>query len=158
VAYFPTYHHFAPFGIGILVGYFLLKFCEDSESWSIPSKARFIFWLLLPLSSLSILILAHFWNVAQEAGELNKIIKTLFAAFQRPIWCLGIAWITLCCGTGKGGVFNDLLSWRGFVPLSRLSFCIYTVHLVPIYIRAYSIKYTTSWDDYYFVSIQKFAW
>ncbi|XP_076367399.1 nose resistant to fluoxetine protein 6-like [Tachypleus tridentatus] len=33
------------------------------------------------------------------------------------------------CSTGNGGVVNTFLSWKGFIPLSRMTYMTYLTHL-----------------------------
>ncbi len=33
------------------------------------------------------------------------------------------------CITGNGGLVNKLLSWKGFIPLSRLTYSVYLTHV-----------------------------
>ncbi|KAK3779020.1 hypothetical protein RRG08_034278 [Elysia crispata] len=49
--------------------------------------------------------------------------------FSRPVWALVLSWIVLACATGHGGFINSILSWEGFLPLSRMTYCAYLVHL-----------------------------
>ena len=55
---------------------------------------------------------------------------------QRPLWALFLSWLTFACATGRGGLITRFLSWNGFVPLSRLSFGVYLVHLPMYFIEA----------------------
>ncbi|XP_037509515.2 nose resistant to fluoxetine protein 6 [Rhipicephalus sanguineus] len=43
-----------------------------------------------------------------------------------------MAWIWFACTTGRGGFVNRFLSWNALVPLGRLSFGVYLIH-VPFY-------------------------
>ncbi len=47
-----------------------------------------------------------------------------------------------------------MLSWKGFIPLSRLTYGIYLVHMVPIILRSYSIQYVMPFDDFYNVGLR----
>nr|XP_054931481.1 nose resistant to fluoxetine protein 6-like [Dermacentor andersoni] len=62
-------------------------------------------------------------NPTSEGAEL------LVAFFDRILWSFSLSWITLACATGRGGPLSKFLSWNAFVPLSRLSYCVYLIHL-----------------------------
>ncbi|KAL3196264.1 hypothetical protein MRX96_045286 [Rhipicephalus microplus] len=59
----------------------------------------------------------------------TKSIEILLAFFDRILWSISLAWIMLVCSTGRGGPVNKFLSWNAFVPLSKLSYGVYLIHL-----------------------------
>lgn len=63
-------------------------------------------------------------------GELTTPISAIYAAFGHSAWGLALAWITTACCWGYAGPVNSLLSFRGFLPLSRLTYCAYLIHPV----------------------------
>lgn len=48
----------------------------------------------------------------------------------RPLWALCVGWVVFACATGHGGVVNSVLSWPAWIPLSRLTFGTYLVHVM----------------------------
>lgn len=45
-----------------------------------------------------------------------------------PGWGVALAWVAIACCTGYGGLINSGLSYRGLLPLSRLTYCAYLIH------------------------------
>ena len=45
---------------------------------------------------------------------------------------------------GMGGPINTILSWRAWVPLARLSYCIYLVHMTVLSYYASLASYTVA--------------
>lgn len=43
-------------------------------------------------------------------------------------WGVAVAWVAVSCCSGHGGLVNSALSYRGLLPLSRLTYCAYLVH------------------------------
>lgn len=43
-------------------------------------------------------------------------------------WGVALAWISIACCCGYGGLIKSGLSYRGLLPLSRLTYCAYLVH------------------------------
>lgn len=83
------------------------------------------------------------WNAYEEP---SLSVAVAYAALSRTAWALGIAWMVVACATGNGGFINKVLSWRAFVPLSRLTYLVYLVHpLLILWHTAYLKKpfYTT---------------
>ncbi|KAL1424873.1 hypothetical protein MTO96_019736 [Rhipicephalus appendiculatus] len=56
-------------------------------------------------------------------------VEIIVAFFDRILWSIFLACITLACSTGRGGPVNKFLSWNAFVPLSKLSYGVYLIHL-----------------------------
>lgn len=59
-------------------------------------------------------------------------------------WAVALGWVVFTCARGYGGFVNDLLCWGGFVPLSRLSYIIYLVHISVINITASAATFSYS--------------
>lgn len=63
------------------------------------------------------------------ANFLTKTQNILYQSTSRIIWCMGLGFIIFSCVNNKGGFVNDILCWKVWIPLSRLSFCAYLVHM-----------------------------
>ncbi|PSN39085.1 hypothetical protein C0J52_07353 [Blattella germanica] len=66
--------------------------------------------------------------------------SSIYTALSRSTWSLGVGWVAYACVFGYGGPVNTFLSWTAFQPLSRLSYCVYLVHLSYQAIRIMSIR------------------
>ncbi|KAH7960376.1 hypothetical protein HPB49_019044 [Dermacentor silvarum] len=72
---------------------------------------------------------------------------TLLAAFlDRILWTLFLAWITLACSTGRGGALSKLLSWNAYVPLSKLSFGVYLIHVPFLHLMFHASRERRFWS------------
>lgn len=57
------------------------------------------------------------------------ILDAIFdVVFMVAAWGVALAWVTIACCCGYGGLVNSVLSYRGLLPLSRLTYCAYLVH------------------------------
>ncbi|GFY77750.1 nose resistant to fluoxetine protein 6 [Trichonephila inaurata madagascariensis] len=58
-----------------------------------------------------------------------------------------LAWVILVCVNGQGGIVNSILSWKFWIPFSRLTFCAYLIH--PIIETAYfsSLRHMFQFSD-----------
>jgi hypothetical protein len=88
---------------------------------------RVIFWAFT---------VAIFWgnffdvkNISDFVGR-NQIMNSYGIATHRINFGLALAWIIYACHLGHGGVVNRFLSSKYWMPLSRLSFCLYLVSTV----------------------------
>ena len=50
------------------------------------------------------------------------------------------------------GWINELLSWRGFIPVSRLTYCAYLIHPVVMIVMSFSAHNLTYYTDVIIVS------
>ena len=148
--YFPTYHHVAPYCLGTFIGYLILR--HQKTPFVISRWTQFLIWILAPVASLFVLFCTKGWNTFDDHVTPSVTVSVLYSMFQRVLWSLGIAWISFVCATGYGGIVNNILSCKLFIPFSRLSYSIYMVHLIPIFLRVNSMRYTRAWDDFEFVS------
>ena len=162
LTYCPTFQHVAPYCVGMLVGYLLLTrpLLLDKVSY----RTKFALWSLAPLTSLTTLMAPYRWNSGHEPSLLESVA---YASLHRLFWTLGVAWVAFACITGHGGLVSMVLKARCMLPLSRLSFGVYLVHLTVIYSKYFSIKQTMAWNESdffasaartYFVSIFLAYW
>lgn len=56
-----------------------------------------------------------------------------FSAFAPIFWCLFVAWIISVSYFGQAGLLNRVLSWRGFLVTTRLSYAFYLTQLPVLY-------------------------
>lgn len=76
-------------------------------------------------------------NGEYSLSSIFKVSKKKIKRFKviflfRIIWAIGLGYIILACVTSNGGIVNSILSWPVWLPLSRLSYCLYLFHTVVI--------------------------
>jgi len=59
----------------------------------------------------------------------SKAVAVAYGGLHRFAWGLAVSWVIFACVTGYGGFVNTFLSYPGFVPLSRLTYATYLIHL-----------------------------
>lgn len=73
--------------------------------------------------------------VMSDCGSLWKQTTTfLYTASSRAIWSCSISILMTLCLEGKGGWLNDFLSWPVWAPLAQLSFGVYLIHPIVIFV------------------------
>ena len=55
--------------------------------------------------------------------------RAIYGGFHRLAWSLALSWVILACVKGAGGPANAILSWAAWIPLARMSYCIYLIHM-----------------------------
>ncbi|PSN40343.1 hypothetical protein C0J52_17060 [Blattella germanica] len=101
-------------------------------------------WFLATLCILSTIISMHFFTQIEVP---DVIYTTLYLTFSRLIWPIGLSWIVFACVSGYGGPVNVILSWRFFQPMSRLTYCIYIIHVAFIRVKFYSLRAPLYYSD-----------
>ncbi|GFX14324.1 nose resistant to fluoxetine protein 6 [Trichonephila clavipes] len=109
-----------PYFIGILTGYLLFKYPEAK----IPKIFQVFGWCLSILSSGLIVFITGAWYRIRPPTPLEVL---MYATFYKVAFTSGVAWMTFCCITGRGGILNKFLSWKVWIPLGKLVFLIYLI-------------------------------
>ncbi|XP_064457672.1 nose resistant to fluoxetine protein 6-like [Ornithodoros turicata] len=132
--YFAPYAHFGPFCLGIAVAYMYAKHGKVS----IGKAVQVLAWTCAICGNGIILFCTMQWGSGDYVP--STWISVLYASLHRTGWGLGIAWIVFACITGHGGIVNSMLSWKSLVPVSRLSYVIYLLHVPFVWHRLWTIR------------------
>lgn len=142
----PFYHAMCYFG-GCIT--FLLM--NDFRERKITKAMELAGWCVAASSMLCCVFMKLAWYKSQHPTSMTG---TLLAAFSdRFLWFVSLAWITLSCSTGRGGLFGRFLSSNVFVPLSKLSFGVYLIHVPFIELMLYSSRERIYWSHFNQVSL-----
>ncbi|XP_052221322.1 nose resistant to fluoxetine protein 6-like isoform X1 [Dreissena polymorpha] len=139
--YIKPWTRIGPYIVGLLTGYVLYKTkCKVTMS----KIVNIIGWILA--AGLAIAIL---YGLYSDDGTIkfNKATTAFYNATSRTVWGACVAWVVFACATGYGGPVNALLSWKGIVPLSRLTYCCYLVHPIVMYTYYYTQRQQMYWFD-----------
>lgn len=52
----------------------------------------------------------------------------LIYANSRLIWSLAMSWVIIACNYGYGGVINDFLSAKIWIPIEKIGLSLYIIH------------------------------
>uniref|UniRef100_A0A182M972 Acyltransferase 3 domain-containing protein n=1 Tax=Anopheles culicifacies TaxID=139723 RepID=A0A182M972_9DIPT len=118
---------------GLLVGY--LVHWMQLKNVRIGRRLLAVCWILSTACGCSAMFaLTAFYT---RLGTGNYLYNALYAGLHRFGWSLSNGWLVLACVTGHGRTLKRFLSWRAFVPLSRLTYCAYLTNgLVELYLSA----------------------
>ncbi|XP_054263046.1 nose resistant to fluoxetine protein 6-like [Macrosteles quadrilineatus] len=140
-------HYRAPgYLIGVLAGYavFRRRTTELTKSNS---------WLLLGCGFMVCFV--TYWTGAiytDPARPYNALESALYAALNHAVFALGMTSVFWAFIFGPKSWVSDLFSWRGFVPLSKLSYSMYLVHNIPQIAAAAAARAPLRFDIYGLVS------
>lgn len=137
--YARPYCRIGPYIVGIIVGSLMYK--TDCKV-KINKYLNLLLWLVFATLAMVVLYgLRDPINFPKDA--LNRDVSALYNATHRIVWGACVCWVIFACATGNGGFINTLLSWSPFVPLARLSYCIFLSHfmIIPYFDSQKSLLY-----------------
>ena len=122
---------FAPWGrrcqgyiMGLLAGHIL--HATKGKKINISPFLNLVIWQAV-LALFFALVYAPYHTIL-ETGVDEPIQKFWFSC-SHLLWGLCLTWLVFACCRGLGGVVNDLLSWPGWIPISKISFMTYLCHM-----------------------------
>lgn len=118
----------APYIIGMLFGYSVVA--SKKKSLKIKKILNLIFWII----ALSLMSIAVFGLYRDALGEnpLSKELRILYQSLSKIAWSISIGYVVYSCIMSSGGVVNTILSWPIWVPLSRINYSAFLVHIMVI--------------------------
>ncbi|KAK6195851.1 hypothetical protein SNE40_001194 [Patella caerulea] len=130
--YYAPYCRMGPYIAGIAAGYILYI---TTNKLKMRKVTALIIWFIAAASALAIVYGLYDYANGSVA---TKDVGAFYNAVHRTIWGACVSWVVIACSTGYGGFVNTILSWEGFIPLSRLSYCAYLVHPLVMFLFYYS--------------------
>lgn len=140
--YIRPFTHVATYIVGILCGYA----ASQHKNKHIHLVLQALLWCLSLLLVCLVMFVTVPWNQGMLPGDVSNYI---YAGFHRIAWALGFCWPTYACATGRGGLLNKMFSWKFFIPLSRLTFSIYLVHVLIFIVRMIRLRTYVNTDEFY---------
>ncbi|XP_062593447.1 nose resistant to fluoxetine protein 6-like [Saccostrea cucullata] len=131
--YMRPYCRMGPYVCGVLTGYILYK---TKNKCRINIYLNFFAWAIA--TSCACAVLYGLYSAINGDDPLNVEESAVYNALHRSVWGAAVCWVIFACATGNGGFINTILSWKVFVPLSRLSYAAYLVHVIIIYAYFFS--------------------
>eukprot|EP00094_Tigriopus_californicus_P007785 TCALIF_07497-PA protein Name:"Similar to nrf-6 Nose resistant to fluoxetine protein 6 (Caenorhabditis elegans)" AED:0.02 eAED:0.02 QI:34/1/0.75/1/0.63/0.66/12/0/701 len=121
-----------PYILGLMVGY--LVHTTKKQNLRISWPLSYWLWIASTGIALSIIWGVNVHEVWQTGVTPTLVASVFFNAFSRIGWALALGWLIFACCRGQAGSFwiNSFLTWEGFVPLSRLTYCIFLCHCTVI--------------------------
>ncbi|XP_045162819.2 uncharacterized protein LOC123527433 [Mercenaria mercenaria] len=133
----------AAYCVGIALGFVI-------QQW-FHKKMNKIIALVLWMLALSVGILLVYIPYTKYVEDLEPWTTTQMAVYEalgRPVWALCVAWVVYACASDLGGPVADFLSWKGFVPLSRLTYLVFLIHPVLMVLDVYTRRTLVHLNDF----------
>ncbi|TKR86527.1 hypothetical protein L596_011104 [Steinernema carpocapsae] len=114
-----------PYIIGMMTGYLLIQKPKMRINWIF----NLVMWVVTAGLMAACTLTLFDWA---RGTEINITSRAMYSALSKPAWGLALAWIIISCFYGYGGPINSFMSWEIWVPLGRLSYCAYLIHICVI--------------------------
>lgn len=138
---FNTYNHFAAYLAGVLVAAYLHQRPKPPAPAS-AATTRSLVWL-----SLVVLLLVPFstYPFIHMSSIPTTILPILYTGIKRAAWIAALSWIIYAsCTVSRRALLGQVLSARMWQPLSRLTFSVYLVQSLAVWMYAYNLRDTVS--------------
>ncbi|XP_071643855.1 nose resistant to fluoxetine protein 6-like isoform X1 [Temnothorax longispinosus] len=132
VLYFPPWVRASPYIVGMIAGYILTQL-----NGKLRLKTRTVILCWCFGSACNIIVVFGTYK-----RQIPILPAAIYAALHKGIWATGIAWVTIACLTQHGGIIYRILSFKGWAPLSRLSYCAYLIN--PLVVHSIRLLSETS--------------
>ena len=142
--YDKPYCRITPYLVGILLGYLF------SRKLQIPGQCRKLVIVIGWVGAVVIgcLVVYGPWDVYKDHGTFfNDAENIIYSAFHRFAWSCGVGWVIYACHNKAGGLVNTFLSWKVWIPLSRLTYGCYLLHIIVILFFTFSKETSTHYQD-----------
>ncbi|XP_028514764.1 nose resistant to fluoxetine protein 6 isoform X2 [Exaiptasia diaphana] len=153
--YIKPYCRISPYLVGIVLGYVFVADKTHSFLLKLRTIPRMIFlvigWSIAFTCAFSSLYGLYKKYRADNPIPLTDTENVVYVTFSRFAWALSLAWVIYVCHAGFGGLVDNILSARFWIPLSRLTYSVYLVH--PMVLGAFygSLQSTVAYTDFLMV-------
>lgn len=121
---FP-WNRIGPYLIGVVTGYILTVKLEGKLN--VKKPYLILMWIIFPMINLWIVFTLYGRQVSVE-------FSAVYMGISRTLWGFGLGWLFIACATNNAGIINKFLSFRGWIPLSRLTYCGYLLNPLLIHV------------------------
>lgn len=151
--YVPTHTRATPYVIGIFLGYYLNDLRKKNKKLQLSKVKILLCWIVATGLCLSVILGNFQFFRSVDDHPYNRAESSAFIGLHRVAWSVGISWIIIACLYGYGGFINTILSWKLFVPLSRLTYCIFLIHLAVIQYQLGTLRTSSYFQDFHIVHL-----
>ncbi|CAB3382230.1 Hypothetical predicted protein [Cloeon dipterum] len=129
----------SPYLIGVLIGLIYM-----SKRQKRLAKANSLPLLLIGFAmAMATTFSAALFYGNEGAAAASPAARALYGALHRPVWAFALGIIVLAISLGRIGFMRKVLSWKPLVPLSKLSYGAFLVHVVILWYSAGSAREAT---------------
>ncbi|XP_045156181.2 nose resistant to fluoxetine protein 6-like [Mercenaria mercenaria] len=150
--YGRPYARYSVYLVGMLTGYILAM---TNNRIRLNRVVAIFGWCIAIATGLSVIYGLYYYN--NHPGTYMTLVQTgFYLAIGRTAWGLCLAWVVIACVSGNGGPVKDVLSWKVWAPLGRLTYAAYLVHPLVMFTYIFNMVQPVHFTDltaiYLFIS------
>lgn len=126
-----TFSRIGPWMTGVLVAYIMHSIEGKIIKATKFSKPFLVIGWTMCVCALLTIVFAQYPLLQENFKEINLVFDAIYDSLKALVWCMAIGWIILACHLSHGGIVKRFLTLSVWIPISKLSFCIYLMH-VPV--------------------------
>ena len=125
--YIKPWTRFCSYGVGMLLGWFI--FTKPPGSFRVPIFVPFVGWILAFFTAFFTLF--GLWQI--PGGDFpSKTATAFYNSLSRVCFSMSIGWVIWACMFGYGFFINTFLSLNIWLPLTRMTYMTYLIHVLVI--------------------------
>nr|CAH0101428.1 unnamed protein product [Daphnia galeata] len=124
--YMETFARMPPYMIGIHFGWLLHK--TKDKTIHINKYLVATGWIAAAILGSAVTYGMFPYLDETLVPVINPWIRVSYGALHHSAWAITVGWIIFACTHGYGGFIHRFLSWKLFLPFSRMSYAVYLVH------------------------------
>lgn len=144
IYYGKPYCRIMPYLVGILLGYALYKEVK------LPFKRviNTVLYSLMVLLALGLTMTVVYAIYPMWHGHQYSVAEQVnYLMYCRLTWGIGLALIVFACHNGYGWWIDVFLSWKVWIPLSRLTFMAYLIHPLVLFLMTFTLRTPLHFSD-----------
>ncbi|ESP03530.1 hypothetical protein LOTGIDRAFT_237644 [Lottia gigantea] len=142
--YIVPWTRMAAWMVGILLGFIMYKTDKIKQ---LKMKIAVFGWLITLFVGFFLAYITYTFR--KEDGEpWPQWVQSLYESLGRPVFAACVAWVIFACHRKRGGLINDVLSWNGIIPLSRLTYACYLLHPTVMMIKVFNQRHLIYISDF----------
>ncbi|XP_070389120.1 nose resistant to fluoxetine protein 6-like isoform X2 [Dermacentor albipictus] len=145
--YIRPYYH----GVCYFSGCMTFILMKDFRKRNISKSMQLAGWCVSVTCGLTSVFGKLAWY--RSPNPTSEAVTLLAAFFDRILWSIFVTWMTLACFSGRAGFVGKFLSWKAFVPLSKLSFGVYLIHLPFMQLMLHASRERVLWSHFNLVTL-----
>lgn len=139
LTYYATHARMTVWLWGLAFGYLLHRTKDTGVSF--PKRFWIAGWITC-LVTIGTIIFINFQIHTMTVD--SSVIDAFYEPLSRSAFSFCVLWIILACVNGRGWLVDEFLSATVWQPLSRLSFCMYLLHLLLLVMASVASGKSTS--------------
>ena len=103
---------------------------SQDKPLQIDTKLNLVIWNIVAVVALILVYGPYVMGIPNTpmSADISHDAKA-FYTLRKSAWGFCLLWITFSCCRGYGGIINDILSWKFWLPVSKISFMTYLFHM-----------------------------